>query len=403
MEPLPDQSVMIMEGARRVKRSHDQMFPFWQFGDFSYLSGWDEPDAILVITKNNQKVTSILFHTGDNEHETRWHGSRVTHQEAKAYYQFDEALPRTDFDAWLKGHAKKFEQVYSTDTSQDYRSLSLLKKQDTTRLNHELTRMRVIKEAGEIELIQKACQITAKAHIETMQANAKKRFKSEQEVAATFQYRAMMNGADGLAYESIAASGQNACILHYTENNQIIEPQQCLLLDAGCTVGHYAGDVSRTWPVTGQFTNEQRAIYDLVLQAHQACIQDLKPGVSYLAIQQKSQDILLNGLMDLGVVDKHIDTDDWFMSFYGHGIGHSLGLDVHDPSPKRQAFILEENMVLTIEPGLYIQDSPLLKDKRFCNIGVRIEDNILIQKGGSLNLTQDVPVESKDIEHLVSQ
>ena len=135
VEPLPDQSVVIMDGARRVKRSRDQMFPFWQFGDFFYMSGWDEPDAILVVTKNNNKINSILFHTGYDEFEADGMAPRVTHEEAKASYQFDEALPLADFDHWLTDHAKKFEQVYSIDASRDYTGLSSHNIHDTTRLN----------------------------------------------------------------------------------------------------------------------------------------------------------------------------------------------------------------------------------------------------------------------------
>jgi Xaa-Pro aminopeptidase len=228
--------------------------------------------------------------------------------------------------------------------------------------------------------------------------NAKQRFQNEGQIAASFHYHCMMSGASGLAYDSIVAAGANACVLHYTKNNAPINTSDCILIDAGCEVKHYCADVTRTWPVSGRFSSEQRVVYELVLSVQKEMVKRCRPGVAMQNLQKQSRQQLIEGLIQLGIVDGGADMNALNHEFYGHGVGHSLGLDVHDLSPKKEDFILEEDMVVTIEPGLYLSASPLLKDGRFENIGIRIEDNIHITKTGSKNLTAVAAVEPEEIE-----
>lgn len=404
LEKLPQGAIAIISGARKVKRSADQMYPFWQLGDFYYLAGWDEPGAVLVMIKDHKSAISIIFHKGECAISEKWSGANISHKEACQDYGFEQALSIQALDKWIEKHLDRNSAVFllADDELQGSLGKRSLKKLDTSVLTLELMQLRLRKDPSEIERIEEACKITAMAHIKTMSVNGKRAYLNESEIAATFHYHCMTGGGQGLAYESIAASGSNACVLHYTKNNAQIKPGACVLLDAGACVNHYCSDVTRVWPISGRFSAEQRAVYELVLAASQFCIASVKTGVSMQYLQKQSQEILVDGLCELGIVDQKASKEEISSAFYGHGVGHSIGLDVHDPSEKKEAFILDDSMVITIEPGLYLRDGPLLKDKRFCGIGIRIEDNILLQKGGYKNLTASVPVQIEEIEDLVS-
>ncbi len=401
MDQLPDNTIVLMSGAKKHLRSGDQFFPFWQYANFHYLTGWPEPDATLIIQRQGREMQSIIFHSGYDPVDEKWHGKSLSHQEAKELYGFDEAYACDALDQWLHNHINKFTALYLTSTEKSPAPLPKRLMIDNKVLDAQLTKLRLYKDHAELEAMKKACSITVSAHLDCMRQGVNGAFSNEQEVAATFQYQCAMRMAEGLAYESIAASGQNACILHYTKNNMAIEPSSCVLLDAGCSVDHYCADVTRCWPASGKFTSQQRIIYQLVLETQQACIAKIAAGVAYQDLKLLSQTMMIDGLKQCKIVDQSASDEVLFSAFYGHGLGHFIGLDVHDPGPGSKDFQLEENMVITIEPGLYLRDCALLVDKSFAGIGIRIEDNILVQKDHGFNLTDGVPVRIDEIESLV--
>lgn len=397
---MPDNTAIIITGAQRQHQSEDQYYAFRQTGDFYYLTGWVEPDSILVLIKQSSTRT-ILFHAGENAHDQRWHGKNISHGDAIQVYGFNQAEPRSEFEHWLAQHQDDFDRVY-TYATQDTATYNRTNSQSGRDIiNSWISGMRVVKTEQELRHMRRACSITAQAHRLTMEAAAQSLFTCEREIAATFQYHSTMLGADCLAYDTIAASNDNACILHYTHNNQFIESDSFMLLDAGASVKGYAADVTRSWPNSGKFNREQSIIYDIVHEAHHVCLSMLKSGMKMSDIQNRSQTILYDGLVEHNIIENSSDPGDVFKAFYGHGVGHSLGLDVHDPSPPRDKFVLAENMVITLEPGLYITNHKLLKDNRFLGIGVRIEDNCLIKQNGAEILTEEVPTKRSEIELLM--
>ena len=347
MDQLPDTTIVLMSGAKKHLRSGDQFFPFWQYANFHYLTGWPEPEATLIIQRQGREMQSIIFHSGYDPVDEKWHGKSLSHQEAKELYGFDEAYACDALDQWLHNHINKFTALYLTSTEKSPAPLPKMLMIDNKVLDAQLTKLRLYKDHAELEAMQ------------------------------------------------------NACILHYTKNNMAIEPSSCVLLDAGCSVDHYCADVTRCWPASGKFTSQQRIIYQLVLETQQACIAKIAAGVAYQDLKLLSQTMMIDGLKQCKIVDQSASDEVLFSAFYGHGLGHFIGLDVHDPGPGSKDFRLEENMVITIEPGLYLRDCALLVDKSFAGIGIRIEDNILVQKDHGFNLTDGVPVRIDEIESLV--
>ena len=366
------------------------------------MSGWNEPDAILMIAKDKKELSDTLFHRGNNEFDSKWHGDNISHQDAENQYAFDQAFPVDFFSKWLEQNHTHYEKIFvlNDDIENDQLQVLANRQIDTKWVQQELMHMRLIKDEKELDLIKKACEITCEAHNEIIRMNAESQFRYEYEIDASFYHQCMMQGASGLAYNTIVGGGSNACILHYTKNDQKIEKGSCILIDAGCQFSHYSADVSRTWPISGTFSNEQRLIYDLVLAVQREIIQKLQPGVKMKDLQEQSQDKLIDGLIQLGIVDSKADKKELFYDFYGHALGHSLGLDVHDPCSKREDFVLKKNMVITIEPGCYLRESKRLKDKRFQGMGIRIEDNIHILENGNENLTKSAKVMPEEIESM---
>ena len=399
MQSLHENAVVIISGAKRVTRSGDQYFPFWQNANFHYLTAWPEFDAVLVMQRQGNDMRSLLFHQGYDPADAKWHGECIAHEAAVQQYGFDQALPRHALDQWLKQNIQ-VEPLYLTADADLPEILNNDSNIDQSSLDFQLMKQRLYKSTDELKAIELACKITVEAHLECMRQGVRGKFTNEQAIAATFEYQCAMRQAEGMAYEIIAAAGNRACTLHYTKNNAEIMHGDCVLLDAGCTVAHYCADVTRCWPTTGKFTAQQKVIYQLVLQAQQACIKQVAAGVAFRDLQAISQSIMIDGLRSQSIVDKSASTESLFEAFYGHGIGHAIGLDVHDPSPRRKDFLLEENMVITVEPGLYLRDCPLLIDKSFAGIGIRIEDNVLVQEKQGKNLTAGVPVDPDVIESL---
>jgi Xaa-Pro aminopeptidase len=403
-QQLPEGALVIISGATHIHKSGDQKFPFWQNSDFFYLTGWEEADAVLLLYKLEKgQARCLLFHPENSLFEQKWHGGLITQTQAVDDYGFDEAYILDQLPLWLQRQREKIGKVFSLMHD---RSLSLVQESlglraDLEFLPHHLRRKRLVKAPEEIEQMKKSCALTVDAHRATMVQQSKKAYRHEYEIAATFYHHGAMHGAQGLAYDTIAACGANACVLHYTENRSRVDKGACVLLDAGLRWGYYGADVTRVWPISGRFSSEQKLIYAIVLAAHQQSMAMLRPGVAWADVQQRSEAVMIDGLRQAGLIKSSVTDADCIGHLYGHGVGHSLGLDVHDPSPKRGEWVLGKDMVLTVEPGLYLADAKLLKDERFVGIGVRIEDNIQIVEDGCLNLTSALPVDIVSIEALV--
>ncbi len=409
-----------------VMRNHDSAFPFRFDSNFFYFSGFPEPESvILLIAGTDGKQESVLFCREKNPERESWDGFRFGPEAARDHFGFDEALPIDALDEEVVRRCAKLPALYyPTGSSLDaqvsgwlqaMRSQFRQAPRTTYDLNSVAGEMRLIKDADEIATMQRAAHISAQAHMRAMRFI--KPGMNEYQVEAELQYEFRKNGSQFPAYTPIVASGANACILHYMANNAVCKDGDLLLIDAGCELDGYASDVTRTFPVNGTFTGPQRDCYELVLAAQQAALDQAKAGLPYHAMNDAAVRILAQGMLDLGLLDggKVGSVDDVIekkahRQFYMHGTGHWLGLDVHDagdyqprPGPNgvdRSERLLEPGMVVTIEPGLYVRPSEGVPEA-FWNIGIRIEDDILITADGNQNFSAACPRSIADIEALM--
>jgi len=416
---LPDDSVAIIPAAKEVLRSGDTHYRFRQASNFYYLTGYNEPDALLVIT-SGQDSQSILFNRPRNPSEEQWTGLRLGQDgaikelgmsTAFGVDSLSEELPKlltgTSTVYYALGQDPELEQIL-------IQTLNKLKSQVRRGtkapellgdIEPILSEMRLFKSEAEVNLMRRAASISVNAHKKAMQRC--KDLEHEYQLEAELIYEFSRHGCRSVAYDPIVGSGKNACILHYTENNAPLRPGDLVLIDAGGEYGNYAADITRTFPVNGRFSPEQKSIYELVLKAQKAGIAAIKPGLAWNAIQQIMIRILTEGLCDLGIIKGNVDeliASEAYKPFYMHNSGHWLGLDVHDCGrykTNNEWRPLEAGMVLTVEPGLYISSNISSVDKRWHNIGVRIEDDILVTKTGHENLTGALPVDVDAIEALM--
>lgn len=377
MKEMGPNDIAIFHSAPVHMRTESAEYPYRQANDFAYLCGFPEPHATLVLTKDH----SILFCQSKNPEKEIWTGRIIGQEKARHDYGFDETRSNHD-------HEEELEKLKSG-------------KNDVTKeLGHHLSEMRLIKSDTEIELMKKAASISAQAHKEAM--GFVKPGMTEYELAAFYEYQFKKRGGIGLAYESIVGGGENACILHYRENSAVLKDGELVLVDAACEYELYAADITRTYPVNGEFSTPQQDIYELVLRTQENAINMLKPGITWESVNQKVINELTEGLIDLGLLkgtkEKLIE-EKAFRRFYMHSCGHWLGLDVHDVGVYKvddQSRKLEKNMVVTIEPGIYIQPSDDI-DERWHNIGIRIEDDVQITENGSYVMSHEAPKRIEEI------
>ncbi|WP_028388762.1 Xaa-Pro aminopeptidase [Legionella fairfieldensis] len=416
---LPPDALAIIPGANEVLRNGDATYRFRQDSYFYYLTGFNEPEAVLVIT-GSESGKSFLFNRSRNPAQEQWTGKRLGQEGACDLLGVAEAYP-IDCLAERLPHllTGKTAIYYAIGRQPDYEkcimeALQSLKSkvrrgvktpEMLCDLEPLLSEMRLIKSEAEIALIRRAAEISVAAHQRAIQYC--RQVNNEYQLEAELLYEFARNGCRAVAYDPIVAGGANACILHYTENNQPLRQGDLLLIDAAGEFCNYAADITRTFPINGHFSNEQRAIYELVLKAQQAGIACIKPGLGWHEIQKTIISILTEGLCELGLlkgrVDKLIATEA-YKSFYMHNSGHWLGLDVHDVGRYKingEWRPLEAGMVLTVEPGLYISPGMEGVEQRWWGIGVRIEDDILVTKDGHENLTAALPVDVAAIEALM--
>jgi len=419
LSQLIQSGVAIIPTAPEKIRNKDAHYPYRADSYFHYLTGFNEPEAIVVIS-GLEGGRSILFCREKNEEREIWDGFRYGPEAAKNEFGFDEAYSIESIDQILPELLGDIDQIFTPiGTGSDWDSL-IFKWLNTTRqrtregvnapdrlvdVRSILDEMRLIKDSVEQDTMRAAASISSQAHILAMRMTQPGKF--EYEIEAELLYHFKKNGSQYPAYTSIVAGGKNACVLHYIENNSILNDGELLLIDAGCELDGYASDITRTFPINGKFTGAQKDLYGLVLDAQLAAIDQTRPGNSWDAPHEAAVRVLAQGFIDLklchGSLDQVLETRDYF-KFYMHRTGHWLGKDVHDVGNYkinggwRQ---LAPGMVLTVEPGCYIRESAEIP-KEFWNIGIRIEDDALVTETGCEIITADTPKSVNDIEALMA-
>jgi len=411
--------VAILPTAPIRARNGDVAYPFRPDSDFYYLTQFPEPEAVAVLVPGREHGEYILFCRERNQEKETWEGRRAGIEGARDIYGADDAFPIDDIDEILPGLLENREKVfYSIGRYADFDSrlmgwVNEVRGKSRTGvhapvefvdLNHILHEMRLIKGPDEIRLMKRAARISVGAHRRAMQAC--RPGLHEYEIEAELLYEFRKGGAQFPAYPPIVGGGANSCILHYTENNAALRDGDVLLIDAGAEFDGYAADITRTFPVNGRFSGEQRAAYELVLAAQQAAIDQIRPGNHWNAPHDAAVRTLTQGLVDLGLLQGNVDgliEQGGYKRFYMHRTGHWLGMDVHDVGDYKIADAwreFEAGMVLTVEPGLYFAAGHNVPPA-FVNIGIRIEDDALVTREGCEILTRDAPKEIAEIEALM--
>lgn len=417
---LPN-SVALVFSAPEVLRSKDSEYPYRQNSYFNYLLGFNEPEALLILIKDSKKETiHVLFNRDRDPVAEIWSGPRLGPELAIKQLGIDHAFPSDHMEENLHLLLKDREYVYHAQGQYAYADEIVFSALEKLRLKSRysssvpyamidwrfnLDEMRLFKSKEEISLLRKACEISALAHIRAMKKCRPGLY--EYQLEGEILYEFSQHGARSPAYNSIVASGENACVLHYTKNQSRLYQGDLVLVDAGCEYQGYAGDISRTFPVSGQFTPPQRALYEMVLAAQNKALELYRAGISIYEVTEEVARIITAGLIRLKILKGSLKkqlSEKAYKPFFMHGLSHWLGMDVHDTgdygSDKKERS-LEAGMLLTVEPGLYIPaDANVPKPYR--GIGIRIEDDILITETGNENLTEMVPKDPDAIEALMA-
>ena len=409
---LKNNSFAIFFANKLKVRTNDTNYSFCQNKNFFYLSGLSNTDIKITLFKDNKGNLKITcFNKVNLKTEDIWQGKRETLTNIKEQKIFDEVLSLDKFANYYQKQINQAENLYIDfqDSNSKEFNFSHLKKNHLTLnildLDPLLAKMRVIKDQDEIKKITTSCNISIKAHKKVIKKINNLDYEYNIEALFAFEFK---NNNATFAYEPIIANSNNATFLHYNKNNQPLQKNKLVLLDVGAEYQGYAADITRTFPTSGKFTQEQKEIYNIVLNAQKEAISLIKPGVNFSSLQKVAQKIITLGLINIGLIKedfKKAIIDKKYQDFYMHSIGHFLGLDTHDAGSfyniNKEKTILRENMVLTIEPGIYINENIYVSSK-YKGIGVRIEDNILVTKTGCKNLTESLPREIKDIENIIS-
>jgi len=420
MRRMQRNSVAIIPAAREATRSNDTHYRFRQDSDFFYLTGFEEPEAIAVVKPGAGDEYVLFVRPRDPEREI-WDGRRAGVDGAKSEFGAQAAFPVAEFDSKLREILDGAETLYyrlgvqrdlDDKIIREIANMRALNRKpihppttivDPATIIHEL---RVIKSPDELELMQKAADIAAEAHVEAMQAArpGMREFELEALIEQVFR----RHGAAGPAYTSIVGAGANATVLHYINNDGELRDGELLLVDAGAEYKGYASDITRTFPIGGRYSQAQRDIYDLVLKAQMSCVEMVRPGVTHDELKQHSIEVLTEGMVQLGLLQgepEQLIKEKKYEKFYMHGLGHMLGIDVHDVGAYyygKESRALEAGVVMTVEPGVYI--APDTKDvpEKYLGIGVRIEDDVLCTNDVPRVLTSKVPKDPQEIEALMA-
>ncbi|GAB2510811.1 aminopeptidase P N-terminal domain-containing protein [Lysobacter humi (ex Lee et al. 2017)] len=411
-----EDAIVIVPAAREHVRSRDTHFPYRQDSDLLYLTGFPEPDAVLVLIPGRRHGETILFCRERDPEREGWDGPRHGPEGAVEAFGLDDAYPITDLDDILPGMLEGRSRVYyhfGRDAEFDLKLIGWLNRvraqvrtgaqppHEFLELGHLLDEMRLFKDAGELKLMQKAADISVAAHEAAMRAV--RPGITEYQLQAEIEY--VFRRSDAVpAYGCIVGAGANACVLHYHANAATARDGELVLIDAGAEFRGYAADITRTFPVSGRFSPAQRDLHDLVCDAQAAAIAQARPGVPWASIHDVAVQVLTDGLVRLGLLKGKPATliaDGSYKRFYRHKTGHWLGLDVHDVGDYRvagESRLLEPGMVLTVEPGLYIGADDMSVDPKWRGIGIRIEDDVAITKDGHRVLTDALVRRADEVE-----
>ena len=417
MEPY---SMAILPGSETQYRSNGVEYRFRQNSDLHYLTGFDEPDAVFVLLPGRQYGEAILFcREREYDHE-RWHGSVTGPERAMQLYDMDDAFPIDDIDDILPGLMEGRSCIYfgmGAHPSFDAKIISWSNTiagdsrvgteppGDFIQLGQYLHELRLYKSPREVEVLRCGAQISSAAHNKVMKMVSPGMM--EYEVEAELQYQFAINGSRHPAYPSIVGGGSNGCIFHYIDNDSVLQAGDLVLIDAGGEYEYYASDITRTLPVSGKFTEAQAKLYEIVLAAQLAAIDQVTPGNHWNQPHEAAIAVITHGLVEVGILSGDIDElieRDAYKKFCMHRTGHWLGLDVHDVGEYRvggEWRVFERGMVTSIEPGIYIPEHMTDVPEEFRGIGIRIEDNVLVTKNGREVLTASIPKTIEDIERVM--
>ncbi|MBJ7222364.1 MULTISPECIES: Xaa-Pro aminopeptidase [unclassified Brenneria] len=421
LEKMAPASAAIIFAAPEATRNADSDYPYRQNSDFWYFTGFNEPEAVLLLVKSDEKHQhSVIFNRVRDLTAEIWFGRRLGQEAAPAKLGVDRALPFGEIDTQLHLLLNGLDVIYHAQGEYDYADRLVFAALDRLRKGSRqgfiapatltdwrpwVHEMRLFKSQAEIDVMRRAGEITALAHIRAMEKCRPGMF--EYQLEGEIHHEFTRHGARYPSYNTIVGSGDNACILHYTENESQMRNGDLVLIDAGCEYRGYAGDITRTFPVNGKFTAPQRAIYDIVLRSQLRALELFAPGRSIREVNEEVVRVMVSGLVGLGIMKGEVEqlmAEQAHRQFFMHGLSHWLGLDVHDVGDygsTDRGRPLEPGMVLTVEPGLYIAPDASVP-QQYRGIGIRIEDDILITENGNENLTSGVVKDADAIEALMA-
>ncbi len=421
MAMMDEDSIAILPAALVHRRNGDVDFQYRQDSDFYYLTGFEEPESVFVLAPGREHGESIMFCREQDSDFELWNGSVAGPDRACQLFGFDDAFPIADIDDILPGMIEgRSKLYYAMGVNRDFdnqiidwvNAISAQKKfgaappGEFIQLGHLLHELRLFKSKAEINLLRQSAELTCRAHKRAMQSVKPGMF--EYQLDAEIQYEFARAGARCSAYPSIVGAGNNACILHYIHNRDVIRAGDLVLIDAGCELDYYASDVTRTFPASGEFSSEQASIYSIVLRAQLAAIDLVQPGNHWNQPHEAAIREIVLGLLEIGLLEGdagELIASEAYRKFYMTKTGHWLGMDVHDVGEYQiedEWRVFEAGMVTTIEPGIYIPQGMAGVDQRWQGIGVRIEDDVLVTDKGHEVLSQSLPKQIAEIEALVS-
>ncbi|PAT01605.1 hypothetical protein CI105_05905 [Candidatus Izimaplasma bacterium ZiA1] len=404
-ERMSDNSMLILFSGQEPHRTLDQFYKYTPNRNFYFLTGLNEPKCKLLMIKSKDKTFEYLFIEETTEYMRQWVGEAISKEEVAKISEVDKVLYLSEFENTIrslmtygrglgvKPPKKLYLDLYRVTPTAKPIALTYadfiignFKELKIKNANEHISYLRMFKSDFEVSEISKAIEYT-KAGLERLMSALKFR-TNEQQLEADFLHEISLLGSEGNSFDTIAANGGNATVLHYINNNDELKQGNMVLLDLGALHNNYASDITRTYPINGKYTDRQKVIYDIVLKVNKESIKFIKPGISWNELNKFAKDLLIKETKAIGLIKEDAEIN----KYYYHSIGHFLGLDVHDVG--QYDLVLEEGMVLTIEPGLYIKEE---------GIGVRIEDDILVTKDGHLNLSKDIIKETKDIEEFMKR
>jgi Xaa-Pro aminopeptidase len=421
MDMMEPNSIAIVPAAPERTRSRDTEHHYRQDRDLLYLSGFEEPQAVLVLIPGRAHGEYVLFVRERNREREIWDGYRAGPEGACSDFDADDAFPIDDIDDILPGLIEGRERVYYAMGKDSEFDKQVMDWVNTIRakvrsgatppgefldLSHFLHELRLFKSAAEIRVMREAAEISARAHIRAMKAS--KAGVMEYQLEAEILHEFNMAGARFAAYNTIVGGGKNGCILHYIENSAALKNGDLVLIDAGCELDYYAADITRCFPVNGKFSAEQKALYEICLQAQLEAIAQCKPGNHWNDPHETTVRVITAGLVNIGLLEGDVQeliNSEAYKEFYMHRAGHWLGIDVHDVGDYKvggEWRLLEPGMAMTVEPGIYVAPDNERVAKKWRGIGIRIEDDLVITKDGNDVLTKDVPKTIMDIETLMA-